>query len=119
MPDSMLLLQSSVDVLMAYLQLSIKFKIDFLLQAGTAVVVMVLKRLQDKLSVIEKPRHAPLDLRVKVEIKILIDFVKKVLLEPSLVAQLYLQYDFTCVRRPLIASLLSTSVKVCQSNADI
>lgn len=115
----MILLQASVDVLKGYLQLSVEFKLEFCLEAGTTIVVLVLKRLQERLAAIDKPAQGQQDIRAKVEIKILIDFVKRLLLESDILSQIYLQYDFTCVRRPLVAGLLSTSVKVESCQPDI
>lgn len=106
------MLQGVVDLLFASMELMISSNIPFSESLMTCIKVVVLKRLQDKLTLIDVPSPSPFDLKSKVEIKICIDFVKGLLNNPEMVYRVYIENDFTCVKRPIVTTLLNTCVRV-------
>lgn len=89
-----------------------KFKLNFPEEVTTTIKVIVLRKLQDKLTMVNVPIPTPFDLRAKVEVKICIDFVKALLGNTDMVAKVFIDNDFTCIKRPIVTSLLNTCVKV-------
>ena len=116
--DSLLILQNSVDMLYFFLELVEHANIEFSIELGTSLCIVVLRRLEERLTALEVPvaAGALLTFRVKAELKIIFDFVKSILSKTDVISTIYLHYDFTCIRRPLITSILNTSIKVVSSH---
>jgi hypothetical protein len=110
--DSLILFQGAVDLLFGYMEFLLKFDLPFEEEVMSAVKVIVLKKLQEKLSVVDVSLAVPQELKFKVEVKICIDFVKALLGNSELLARVFIYNDFTGVKRPLIAGLLNICVKV-------
>lgn len=107
-----MLLQGAVDLLFSYMELLLRFGLPFPEELMTALKIVVLKRLQDKLATIDVAFPAPQDIRFKVEIKICLDFVKALLSNSKMITKVFIDNDFTSVKRPFVTSLLNTCVKV-------
>lgn len=89
-----------------------KFRLAFPEEIATSIKVIVLRKLQDKLATLNVPVPLPCDLKTKIEIKICLDFVKALLGNTDIVCKVFIDNDFTSIRRPVVTGLLNTCVKV-------
>lgn len=81
------------------------------IQFGICLGVCILRRFEERSTALET-LAGNLELRTKAELKCLIEFTRWILSRPLIAEPLYLHYDFNGVRRPIITTLLSCSMKV-------